>query len=205
MNKVLRLAFLLVSLSVYADAGVISLSVTATVTGPNGGMFNYSYLVTNLGSSDENLYSFVLGESGPLVSVTAPAGWSADLLSTPGFVIWTSADPTTDMIPGATGMFGFSSSFSSGQQSYLGFGSDPTFGFPTGDFDQGSTIGPTVMTGVPEPATLVLLLPVLVAIGWRVRFNNRSETVADAAVAFAQGRVGLPAAVLRSYCRQIAG
>jgi hypothetical protein len=58
------------------------------------------------------------------------------------------------LLPGNMTAFGFDSPWLPGQSVFLGFGSDPITGFPTGDLVIGSTIGPVA---IPEPTCLILL------------------------------------------------
>lgn len=153
----MRIVLVMTLFSIAIRAGTITINLLPSITGPSGGLFSYSYSVTNNISSSENLFSFALGEAGPLISIVSPPGWTFDDLSSPGFIIWTSQDQSFDLTPGSTDFFGFSSSLPAGTQQFLGFGSDPIFGFPTGDLDQGSTVGPTV-SSVPEPSASGLVL-----------------------------------------------
>ena len=164
MGMKVRVGLILTLFSFVAAADVLTVDISPTITGPSAGLFSYSYDVTNDNSSSENLFSLAIGESGPLTSIASPARWVPDTISTPGFIIWTSDDQTTDLTPGSTDVFGFTSFFKPGAQSFLGFGSDATTGFPTGDLDLGSTVGPSVPpSAVPEPSSLSLL-----AIGFSV-------------------------------------
>lgn len=170
----LRIALLSTLFGAVAVAGTISLTVTPDVTIPAAGLFSYSYNVTNDISSSENLFSFTLAETGPLTSIISPTGWTSDNLSTPGYIIWTSQDQSTDLTSGSITIFGFNSSLPPGTQQFLGFGSDPISGFPTGDLTAGFTFGPTAST-VPEPVSVVLFACGIIFVSAQPRLNRSAR------------------------------
>ncbi len=158
MRANLRLAFLIALFCTTAAATTINVNVIPNITGPTTGSFIYSYSVTNDISSLESLFSFAVGKVGPLTSIISPAGWTADDVSTPGFIVWTSDDQSSDLIAGSTDLFGFRSPMGPGRSSFLALGSDPITGFPTGDLTTGFTSGPVA---IPEPSTWSLMILIL--------------------------------------------
>ena len=157
------------------------MSPAFVVSGPIAGAFDYSYNVTNDPSSSENLFAFVLSTDGMLTLVTSPIGWTADTVSSPGFITWTSGDQTTDLPPSSSDVFGFSGSLAPGEQLFLGLASDPISGIPTGDFDSGLTMGPSSAAALsPEPSSLAMMLAGLAALAFarsRIRRLDRSRNV----------------------------
>ena len=150
----LGLAFALTAGATPVQAG-FNASVATSVTPEAGGLYLYTYFVTDGATSTLGVSEFdmVVPASANLQSLTAPTGFLS--LYTPGDVTvsFSSTDSTTDIAPGMTGVFSFTSlgAPTLGQYSLLTF-DDTSFG--SGDVLTGVTIAPGI---VPEPASLILL------------------------------------------------
>lgn len=156
--------------------------VTVTVT-QSGGFFDYTYTVENPTGSSENIYDFALapatGFAGEPTAVTSPFGWTHisffDIFTNLGSIDWYSLGPSTDLVPGASPLVGFSfrSLFGPGVIEFVTLSlpgsADPTDPntFPT--IFAGQTTGP--VQAVPEPSTLWLMAAGL-AVLWRTRHRG---------------------------------
>lgn len=127
--------------------------VTPTVTNLGGGIFSYSYELTNPAGSMENIFDFGIFFVGDPNNVAIPAGW--DAIFGTGFIDWFSTDTPYDLAVGAPPLSGFyfESSFGSGDILFTIQGADP---FACDPALCGITAGP-VSSSVPEPMTLLLL------------------------------------------------
>src|ERR1035438_3553586 len=145
---------------VYADPVVQMPSVIFQ----GNGIYTYAYQISDSNSATDSVFALTLfGVSGILEgSDFAPKGWFASVDNNTQTVSWTSQDPSFDIQPGLIlGGFRFQSINAPANAVFIGYGSDPVLGFPTGNFDSGQTQGPS---SVPEPSTPSLLTGVLIAI-----------------------------------------
>ncbi|GAC1470834.1 MAG: hypothetical protein NVSMB9_16370 [Isosphaeraceae bacterium] len=136
-------------------------TVAGTATKQAGGEFLYSYKVSVLSSSTSSLTEFNLNltsgvASGiftpggaPLSSITAPAGFLTLYTTGDPTITFSSSSPSTDIAPGSSGLFSFTSLFSPVSQPFLLRSFDASGGVLQ---LSGSVVGP-----VPEPTSLVLL------------------------------------------------
>ncbi len=125
-----------------------------TVTELGGGIFGYSYELTNPAGSTENVFDLGLVFEGIADKVAAPAGW--DFIAGLGFIDWFSTDPASDLLVGSRlGGFSFESVVGPGTIAFTTLGVDALtgeVGFPA----SGTTEGPSLVP-VPEPGSLWLL------------------------------------------------
>jgi len=134
-------------------------TVTGTYSGPVGGLYTYSYSITNDTTSPENIWEFWVYPTVPFTNVsqiTDPSGWVIWDYFTDwsSFIQWFSIDPSYDITPGISlSGFSYQSAGPPGTISYDAGGSDPTTGWSTGNYASGTTVGAT-----PEPATFLFLL-----------------------------------------------
>jgi hypothetical protein len=155
-NRILnvRVAIGLLLFTAISDAAPLTVTISPTIFGPTSNLLSYSYNLVNDESSSENVFAFAVVTSGPIIgTLVVPAGWTPDLDSTPGLIVWTSDDAMFDLMPGHSLTFGFMSPYSPAADQFLAFGSDPVSGFPTGDLATGLTVGPVA---TPEPCSILL-------------------------------------------------
>lgn len=153
----------------YADA------VTYTVT-PNAGQFAYQFTLTNTGDTGGTLFDLFLSLPTDITNldtttIGTPVGWgdpTGGLLffgpntgPDTAFIEWADGGPSFDLGIGSS-LSGFS------------FNSSVNLGQPITFALNGSTdfASAQEVSSVPEPASLWLLLPVMAALGWRVRFGT---------------------------------
>jgi len=135
-------------------------TVTGSVSGPVGGVYTYSYTIENDPLSTESVWEFWVYPTAPFWGISQiidpVTGWIAwDFLTDyASYIQWFSTDPSYDIPPGGS-LSGFSYQ-SAGPPGTIGYevgGSDPTWGWSTGNYASGTTVGAT-----PEPAAFLLLL-----------------------------------------------
>ena len=135
----------------------------STVTPLAGGLFEYQYQLQNPSDSTETIFDLGLffAASEIVTNVTSPAGWTFFPLG-PGFIDWLSMDVAADVTPGASlSGFSFQSALGPGEipfqtTQYLA-GADPFDPATPLTTSAGTTVGPSGVTPVPEPASLWLL------------------------------------------------
>jgi hypothetical protein len=157
----LMLGFLLVTTTVACAGPIVQILPS---TSQVAGIYNYSYVVSDLASASDAVFAITLNDVFGIISAsqTAPSDWFATVDPSTNTISWTSLDSTADLKPGATlGGFGFSSTGSPHEVLFIADGSDPLAGIPTGEFDSGQTLGPAA---IPEPSTLTLGLIGLVCL-----------------------------------------
>ncbi len=140
---------LALALTAPAQAG-FQATVTVT-TAPFNSLTQYTYTVTDLATSTDNIGSFSLSvpADANLSLIAMPTGFLA--LYTPGdlTIEFDSTDPSFDITPGSFGMFHFLSPDKPGSTSFAltDYNNFATF--------TGSVVGPA---SVPEPGSLILLV-----------------------------------------------
>lgn len=171
------LALLLVLLLLSARQAAAAPIVDVNVATAPGGLYEYTYTLTNPAGSDEVIFDFGLFFAGDPLDVAGPAGW--DINAGPTFINWISSTPlVTDVLPGAIlGGFSFRSLLAPGGIEFETTTADALTGFDVFLPVRGVTTGPVQVTAVPEPATLSLL-----ALGsagvWMRRRRERSRNAA---------------------------
>lgn len=136
-------------------------TVTPTITSQGGGVFLYSYLVTDTASSTSPIAEFdlsltILPTSGvitptgaTIASITAPTGFLKLYTSGDPSISFVSSDPSTDIQPGSSVTFSFTSTFAAVLVPYQ----LQTFD-GSGKVITGSILAPAT---VPEPSSLLLI------------------------------------------------
>lgn len=155
----------------YASPALAVPIVTSTVTDLGGGVFGYSYELTNPSGGTENIYDFGLFFQGTPDNVAAPTGW--DFIAGLEFIDWFSVDPANDLLLGASlGGFSFESVVGPGEIVFTSLGADALTG-DAGFPESGTTVGPNP-AAVPEPGSIWLLgAGFVVLIVLRSRLNAR--------------------------------
>jgi hypothetical protein len=125
------------------------------VQNPSDGLYTYTYLVTNLSASTDTFgaLNVNVSPSAGVLSIAGPDGWLSSFDTADSLVQWFSPGPTSDISPGSSGAFSFVSPLPPVAQDYLAIG----FSDVGIDFNPRTTVGPGVVTTVPEPSTLTLL------------------------------------------------
>ncbi len=159
--------------------------ILPTVT-PQGGNFLYSYLVTDLATSTSNISEFDLDVSGgqqamgiitptgaPLSNITMPTGFINLYTLGDPYISFQSTDPSTDIAPGASATFSFTSPDGPATQAYQ------FVDLNTGNTMGGTTLSPTPLgaAAVPEPGSLLLValgIPGLIGLAARRRCRQAS-------------------------------
>src|SRR5664280_2580173 len=164
---------LLVTLGSVASlsAGVLTYTIT-----PTGGQSLYQFTLTNTGDTGGTLFDLFLSLPTDIANIDTtrigtPVGWGdptggllffgPDVAPSTSFIEWAADFSGTYDVAIGSSLSGFS--FNSSQ----GIGQPITFAL------NGSTDFATAqeVSSVPEPATFVILLPVLLAIGSSIRFR----------------------------------
>jgi hypothetical protein len=144
---------------------------------PNGGRFVYDFTLSNTGATGGTLFDLFLSLPTNITNIDTatigtPIGWGDP---TGGLLFFgPDANPSTAFIDWAAD---FSGTYDVGIGSALSgfsFNSSVDVGQPITFALNGSTTFDTAQEGttVPEPATFVLLVPILVAIGFRIRSES---------------------------------
>ena len=154
MSRAVRLAAAATFLAAWSAFGAepsraaFVTQVTPVVTPIAGGRYSYTYTVTNTPLSTVDLGAFYVGvtDDANLDSITEPAGFLP--IYTPGFetIEFASTDASTDITPGSSGTFSFTSPLAPALTAYANQSYDD------GSFDSGTTLAPN-SSPVPEPAT----------------------------------------------------
>jgi hypothetical protein len=140
------------------------IDVTPTVSqGPNGGLFTYSYLVsnplTNAFDNDPDLvfdFTVETASNANLTSIVSPLGWVPTYSAGSTQIEWFAFDAAFGILPGQSLTFGFTSVLGPGDQPFSALALNQ--GGLNVDVAVGTTSGPTVAnTAVPAPSGLVLL------------------------------------------------
>ena len=144
------LALAIVAFGQAPARAVFITTVTPTVTPQGGGVFLYSYNVANSPNSTVGVAEFDVDvyTGANLASLTNPVGFLALYTAGDSFVQFLSTDPASDIAPGTSGVFSFTSIYGPALANDLTRGFDPT-GAPAQN--AGRTLAP-----VPEPSALVL-------------------------------------------------
>src|ERR1035437_5401796 len=151
------------------NAGLLTYSIT-----PNGGQSLYQFTLTNTGDTGGTLFDLFLSLPTDIsnidtITIGTPVGWGDP---TGGLLFFgPDAAPSTSFIEWAAD---FSGTYDLGIGNSLGgysFRSSVDVGQPITFALNGSTDFATAqeVTTTPEPATFVLMLPVVLVIGFRMR------------------------------------
>jgi len=150
--------------------------LTYTVT-PNGGESLYQFTLTNMGATGGTLYDLFLSLQTDIANIDTttigtPVGWGDPT----GGLLFFGPDtaPSTSFIEWSADFSGLYDVGIGNSLSGFSFNSLVDVGQPITFALNGSTTFDTAQEvgTVPEPATFVLLVPVLVAIGFRVRSGS---------------------------------
>jgi hypothetical protein len=141
-----------------AARGDFITSLSVTVTPQAGGMFLYSYTLSN--SSQSSLAAVALDldvdTAANLQALSGPAGWGIFYQPGDSLSSWQSPGPQTDLLPGSSQNFSFTSALGPVSKTYSVTGLDELNFFIS--TNTGHVSGPGVASvTVPEPATLTLL------------------------------------------------
>jgi hypothetical protein len=153
-------------------------TLTPSVGPGPGGLTDYQYTLTNQADSTLPAVEFALSVApgADLTSLTGPAGWVITYNPGDSSVDWSSPSPATDLLPGQSAVFDFSSPLGPVSLDYLIAGLDDTTG--TVGTNQGTILSPGA-SSVPEPSALLLggigLLGLLGYEGWSRRPSRRRE------------------------------
>lgn len=171
----MRKLILILGVALWAGGPLSADVLTYTVT-PNAGQFAYEFTLTNTGDTGGTLWDLFLSLPTEITniettSIGTPVGWGdptggllffgADTLTT-SFIEWASdASGTYDVgIGNSLDGFSFVSSVDVGQPITFALNGST-------DFTPAQEV-----SSVPEPASFVLLLPILVAIAIRIRSRS---------------------------------
>ena len=180
-TKKLHLLLMFVILSLYANVSRAEFltSLTAEVTSQQNGIFLYEYLLTNEAGSTLPAVEFVLTvpETANLQNISGPENWEITYAAGDFTVAWGSSQSATDIQPGQTAKFSFTTHLPAGVQDYgiLGLNTDP-FAL---EENQGTIAGPVSV--IPEPSALLQMgigLLGLTGFGWWHRRRKRSQASA---------------------------
>jgi len=150
-----------------AIAGLVT-ALSATVSISATGDILYRYDLSNSMNSTLAAIAFridVAPESN-LTTVYAPVGWDVSYANGQTLVSWESSSPLSDILPGTSGMFGFTSTLGPLDQGYAVLGFDDFSG--NTEFNFGRTPAPGM---IPEPST-TLVLSLMIHSVVRVRFTS---------------------------------
>lgn len=135
-----------------AARGDLITSLTVDVTQTGGGPYTYSYSLSVDPNSTLGAAQFFLEVSptANLGAVSAPSGWAEIYSAGDPDIFFLSLDPSTDVAPGMSGSFSFTSTIgpSPGDDLVRGFGDDGSVGE-----NSGMILTPA---SVPEPSSLLL-------------------------------------------------
>lgn len=126
-------------------------TVTQITTPVSGNLFRYDYTLTNDPSSTLPITDFFIDVSpdADLQSLSAPAGFIISYSPGDLDVSFSSPDPSSDILPGASGLFSFTSVIGPALAPFLVRGADGA----VIEENTGMTISPRA---VPEPSSLLL-------------------------------------------------
>ena len=154
-------------------------SVTYTIT-PNSGQFFYSFTLSNTGATGGTLFDLFLSLPTDIANINTttigtPVGWGDPT----GGLLFFGPDvaPSTSFIEWASDFSGLYDVGTGNSLSGFSFTSSLDVGQPITFALNGSTdFAPAqeVTAATPEPGTVLLLLPVLVAVGFGIRFRSAS-------------------------------
>jgi hypothetical protein len=170
-------------ISGYSSArGDFITTLIPSVAAKPGGLTDYQYTLTDHGDSTLPAVEFALSVApdANLVSLNGPVGWNITYTPGDSSVDWSSPSTATDIVPGQTAVFGFSSALGPVPLSYLIVGLDDTTGSLA--INQG-TIVSAGASSVPEPSTLLLcgigLLGLVGRAGWPRNLLRRHNSTAS--------------------------
>jgi hypothetical protein len=154
--------------------------VTYTVT-PNPSQFLYQFTLTNTGETGGTLYDLFLSLPTDIsnidtTTIGTPVGWGD---ATGGLVFFgPDVAPSTSFIEWASDFSGLYDAGIGDSLAGFSFSSVVDVGQPITFALNGSTdfAAAQGVSSVPEPATTLLLVPVLVAIAFRTRFRSAAAT-----------------------------
>ena len=159
-------------------------TVTVSITPESGGMFLYDYTVADLATSTSAVSEFDLSLTlSPFSGINTPPGAPiSSITMQPGFInlystgdpsiSFFSTDPSTDIAPGTSGSFSFTSTYAPVYVPYMLSTFDGT-----GSSVSGSIFAPAT---VPEPSTLALAAAAALGLaGWRLLGRRRARASAS--------------------------
>jgi len=183
MNHLKKCAFLSVVLVGFGSwrssaHGEFLTSLSVSVSQPADGRFHYLYALTNQAGSDLNAFSFILNVSpdAALESVTGPPGWAITYAVVDPVIAWDSASSATDLSPGTSGLFEFSSRLGPTPRDFIVLGADPSG--VSFDANQGVTSAPGI-GAVPEPSSILLCVLGILGLFSCPRLRTRSSLHRD--------------------------
>jgi hypothetical protein len=134
--------------------GDLITDLTVSVSPPSGGLYSYSYTLTDQTSStlDASQFFLAVAPGANLSAISAPTGWDVFYAAGDPDVSFLSSDSSFDLSPGTVGNFSMVSAVGPALASDLVRGLDDS----TGTFaeNSGTILTPSAM--VPEPSALVL-------------------------------------------------
>ena len=131
--------------------GAFLATVSATVTNEPGALYFYNYTVSTASASTGSTSDFSLNVNAAanLTGIAAPSGFDIFYVTGGTTLEFQSSDPSTDIMPGTTGSFSFTSVVGPASGTDVLRNIDDVGGTFT-------DLAGTVLAPVPEPASLVL-------------------------------------------------
>ncbi len=158
-------------------------TLTASVTQQTGGLYLYTYTVTDLANSTSAIseidlsltnnpsVGIITAAGAPITSITMPGGFTNTYTLGDPTISFYSTDPANDITASNSATFSFTSTFGPAFEPYQlsSFGG-------TGSLLTGLVVTPAI---VPEPSSLILSsLGALASLGWIARGRSRKVNVA---------------------------
>jgi hypothetical protein len=168
------------------------ISVEADVRPTTNGLYLYNYTLTDPADSLFTVAAFSpdLSINANLSAILGPPGWTSVYQAGGSFMAIYSPEPSSDILPGTSGVVSFLSPMAPRSGNYLGVGFNSNGCF---DFAQGTTLVPggsplttlpepagSPLTNLPEPAGIVHLLTglctaCLARLGYIARRKNNEK------------------------------